>query len=391
MPKVILHCDLNCFFASVEMKYHPELRNVPMAIAGDVNQRNGIILAKNPLARAKGIQTTDPIFKAKNKCPNLIIRKPNYELYEKHSKMVHELYLQYTDKVEPFGIDECWLDISDSIKYFGSTNNIVKDLLRRVKEEIGLTLSIGVSFNKIYAKLGSDIATEDSYVYINSLNDIKDLPANMLVGIGNKTYEHLQTNNIYTINDLALCSKEFLLNNYGKQGEYLNLIARGLGYDNVSNYYKEKEKNKSISNCITPPNDINDLETVNILFKKISENIASNLRSQNLYFRTISITCKNTKLDCVSFQKKLDENYNTSNIIHNEALKLFKENITLANPLRMVGISVTELSDKKIGRSLSLFTDNKFDDKQEKLEKTIDYIHQLYGDESILSLTLLNK
>ncbi|MBQ5554146.1 MAG: DNA polymerase IV, partial [Erysipelotrichaceae bacterium] len=161
MKRTILHCDLNCFFASVEMLYNPELRDVPMAIAGDKESRHGIILAKNVLAKKAGVKTAETIGDALKKCPNLVLRNADYETYEYFSEKIRDLYYEYTDRIEPFGIDECWLDITESIPYFGSAQKIVDALLYRSRTEIGLTLSIGVSFNKIYAKLGSDLAKED--------------------------------------------------------------------------------------------------------------------------------------------------------------------------------------------------------------------------------------
>ena len=203
MKRVILHCDLNCFFASVEMLYHPQLRNVPMAVAGDPKCRHGIILAKNVLAKQRGIKTAETIGDAKKKCPELIIQRPDYDSYSYFSDRVRSLYYEYTDLVEPFGMDECWLDVTSSIRYFGSIETIVSEILRRVKEEIGLTLSIGVADNKIYAKLGSDLAKEDSSFFIRSPEDVFDLPAESLLYVGKSAIDRLHSYAIYTIGDIA--------------------------------------------------------------------------------------------------------------------------------------------------------------------------------------------
>ena len=265
MKKLILHCDLNCFYASVEMLYHPELRNVPMAIAGDPENRHGIILAKNVLAKKAGVKTAEAIFEAKKKCPNLVIRTPDYNKYAYFSDKVKSLYYEYTDKVEAFGPDECWLDISGSVKYFGSIQYIVNEILRRVKEEIGLTLSIGVSNNKIWAKLGSDLAKEDSYYVISRLEDIENLEAGDLLGVGYHTYEKLKEYGIYTIGDIAKKPIDYFKKILGKNGETLWYFANGYDLSDVKGYYEPEETIKSIGNSSTTIRDIYDLDDLKII------------------------------------------------------------------------------------------------------------------------------
>ena len=196
-----------------------------MAIAGDPENRHGIILAKNVPAKKCGVKTAETINEAMKKCPNLIIRTPNYDDYSYFSNKVRQLYYQYTDRVEPFGMDECWLDITNSISYFGSINKIVTDILLRIKIEIGLTLSIGISDNKIYAKLGSDLAKEDSYYLINNIKDIEDLPASDLLNVGPHTAEKLKIYGINTIGDIAYSNINDLKKILGKNGEILYYFA----------------------------------------------------------------------------------------------------------------------------------------------------------------------
>ena len=171
MDRVILHCDLNCFYASVELLSHPDLRDVPMAVCGDPNSRHGIILAKNEPAKKFGIQTAETIWQAKKKCPDLVLLPPHHDLYREYSRKVNAIYDQYTDLVEPFGIDESWLDVTHTLHLFGGDAKVLADTLReRMKQELGLTLSVGISFNKVFAKLGSDYKKPDATTVISREN-----------------------------------------------------------------------------------------------------------------------------------------------------------------------------------------------------------------------------
>ena len=284
MKRTILHCDLNCFFASVEMLYNPELRDVPMAIAGDKESRHGIILAKNVLAKKAGVKTAETIGDALKKCPNLVLRNADYETYEYFSEKIRDLYYEYTDRIEPFGIDECWLDITESVPYFGSAQKIVDALLYRSRTEIGLTLSIGVSFNKIYAKLGSDLAQEDSYCKIDSLDDIRYLPASSLLGVGEKTGEHLKSSGIVTIGDIAAKTPDYLHSILGKFGYSLHRYACGLGNDHVEKVGTIKEEVKSISNSMTSSRDIYNMDDFKAILSIVCDSVAARLCRKGLFY-----------------------------------------------------------------------------------------------------------
>lgn len=391
MKKIILHCDLNCFYASVEMLYHPELRNVPMAIAGDPENRHGIILAKNVLAKKCGVKTAEAIFEAKNKCPNLIIRTPDYESYAYFSQKLKDLYYEYTDKVEAFGPDECWLDISGSIKYFGSIKNIVVEILNRVKNEIGLTLSIGVSNNKIWSKLGSDIANENEYFVISSLDDIKDLPASDLLGVGFHTYEKLKNYGIYTINDLANADIRYLKNILGKNGETLWCFANGYDLSEVKRYDDYHEEIKSIGNSTTTIRDIYDLDDLKIIIKVLSDSIASRIKDVGLYYKTINLYLRDKKLQWRSVQKTLKENTDLASDIYYGALELFeKNNFDFKIPYRSIGIAVTKLSNKKDASFIDINGDCIYSLKEKQKDLAIENIRRRFGHYAISNLRLLS-
>ena len=237
MDRVILHSDLNNFYASVECLYNPELQGKPVAVCGSQSSRHGIVLAKNYVAKAMGIKTGEVIWQAKQKCPGLIVVPPNFSLYLKFSRLATEIYRDYTDLIEPFGIDESWLDISSSAGLFGSGEKIAHEIRNRIKEEMGVTVSIGVSFNKVFAKLGSDLKKPDAVTIINQANfrqKIWPLPAKELLYVGRATSKKLDRVGISTIGAIAAAPREFLVNLLGKWGEALWVFANGYDVSIVS-------------------------------------------------------------------------------------------------------------------------------------------------------------
>ena len=390
--RVILHCDLNCFFASVEMLYNPELRNVPMAIAGDAENRHGIILAKNYPAKKMGVLTAEPIWKAKQKCPNLIIREPNYDNYQYFSKKVRALYYEYTDKVESFGLDECWLDISESIKLFGSIKNIVIDILKRIKEEIGLTLSIGVSNNKIWSKLGSDIAGESEYYVISDLKDIENLSADSILNVGTHTYEKLKSYGLYTIGDVAKCSCNYLESILGKCGEMIWYFANGYDLSEVSGYDEPYEIVKSIGNSSTTIRDIYDMDDLKVVITILADSVASRVKDAGMYFKTVHLNLRNKKLEWRTMQITLKENSDLESTIFKAAVDLFyKNNLNFNVPYRAIGISVSNLSFKKEVSSIRLFEDDSYSLKEKSIDNALDSIRNRYGYHSVSKLRLLEQ
>lgn len=389
MNKVILHCDLNCFYASVEMLYKPELRKVPMAVAGDPENRHGIILTKNVLAKKAGVSTAEPIWKAKQKCPNLVLVEPDYESYMYFSKKVKDLYYEYTDRIESFGLDEAWLDITESVPLFGSVMNIVNEILRRVKEEVGLTLSIGISFNKIYAKLGSDIATEDSYFLISKPEDVFNYPASSLLMVGPHTSDKLKEYAIYTIGDIARTNLKYMKSILGKAGETLYYFAWGQDLSEVKKYTDDYELIKSIGNSTTTKRDLYDLDDLKMILTVLSDSISSRCKDQGFYFKTIHLFLRTKKLETRSLQLTLKENSDLAKDIYQSAIKLFKENCNFAVPYRSIGLSVTNLSFKKETSYISLFNDELYSLKQKKAEEALEKIRNRFGYHSVTSLRLL--
>ena len=388
--KTILHCDLNCFFASVEMLYHPEFRKVPMAIGGDRENRHGIILAKNVPAKNRGIRTAETIAEALKKCPELIIREADYDSYQYFSARLRDLYYQYTDLIEPFGIDECWLDISPSISLFGSAQRIVDELLFRVKKEIGLTLSIGVSFNKVYAKLGSDLAREDSSCYINSLDDIRHLPVGNLLFVGEHTCETLKKYNILTIGDVADKPAAYLETILGKNGRSLYNSANGIGCDQVAGIQEETEEIKSVSCNMTSVRDLKDLDDFKTILTIVAEETADRVRRKNMYFRTVHLYLRYRNLKTVSMQTSLKENSDLAKDIYDNALKLFLSAHDFQIPYRSIGVAVSGLSFHKQDAQLSFFEESTYSLKTRKQEDAIRQIRQRFGQQAICSLRLLN-
>ena len=390
MSRVILHCDLNCFYASVEMLYNPKLRNIPMAVAGDPENRHGIILAKNVLAKNKGVKTGEAIFEAKNKCPNLVICKPDYESYTYFSKKVKNLYYEYSDKVESFGLDECWIDITDSIKYFGSIAKIVTSIMERVKIEIGLSLSVGISYNKIYAKLGSDLAKEDDYYVIEKLEDIKDLPAQNLLSVGKATSKRLADYNILTIGDIAKSDINHLRDILGKWGETLYYFANGYDLSDVKKYNEDFEEIKSIGNSTTCIRDLYNLEDIKIIVNILADSVASRLRDQGMYFKVVKLSLRDNKLHHFSMQEKIKENSNLAKDIYDVAIELFMKNCDFKKPYRSLGVSVSDLSFQKEYSQINLFNNNEtYSLKELKSEKAIEDIRRRFGYYAISSCLLI--
>ena len=242
MERVIFHCDLNNFYASVECLHHPQYRNIPMAVGGDVEKRHGIILAKNMLAKKAGVTTGEALWQAMQKCPNLTIVKPNFSLYLRFSRLVREIYADYTDRIESFGIDEVWMDVTESVKLFGDPVELANTIRQRIKEEVGITASIGVSFNKVFAKLGSDYKKPDATTVItrdNMEQVVFPLPVEDLLYVGRATTQKMHLMGIMTIGDCARTDVGLLKRRFGKWGEYLWRFANGLDNSPVLTYRQE--------------------------------------------------------------------------------------------------------------------------------------------------------
>ena len=389
MDRTILHCDCNSFFASVETAINPSYRDVPMAVCGSQEDRHGIVLAKNEKAKKYGVQTAETVFSAKRKCPSLVIASPHYDQYERYSKMVNAIYAEYTDKVEPFGIDESWLDVTASRRIFGSGEEIAELIRQRIKKEIGITVSIGVSFNKVFAKLGSDYKKPDAITVISRDNFeqiVYPLPVSDLLFVGKRTSEELLRIGVKTIGDLANTSKDMLRHRFGKMGEMLSDYANGRDESPVG--ADENHEVKSISNGFTFRHDLLTREECRTGIDFLCEEIGARLRSKSLKCNTVALTIKDTRLKTIQRQRPLknasDINREISALAYEILCDEWIENI----PIRMLTVSVTGLVDTSSSfTQLDLFAevDGTARDKDKKREETVDAIRKRFGSSAISS------
>lgn len=381
--RVILHSDLNNFYASVECLYHPEYRGKPLAVLGDPKARHGIVLAKNYEAKAYGVQTGDPMWMAKKKCPDIVFVPPHYNLYMKHSKLIREIYSEYTDKVEPYGLDECWLDVSGSTMLFGSGENIANEIRKRVKFELGVSVSVGVSFNKIFAKLGSDMKKPDATTVIES-NRFKEivwpLPVKELLYVGRATHAKLKRKGIFTIGDLANSNPENLQFWLGKMGVVLWQFANGLDTSPVSNI-GAKSLIKTVGNSTTAPRDLMTDEDIKITLMVLSESVSARLREYGFICRTVQIGIRDNALEWFERQGKLEIPNRTAKSIFELAFSLFKKH-TNGKPIRSLSVRACDLKPMDFIQ-LSLLPDVAQLQKQEELESAMDNLRNRFGHFSV--------
>lgn len=393
MERTILHCDCNGFFASVEMALNPELKNVPMAVGGSQEDRHGIILAKNELAKKYNIQTAETILEAKRKCPDLIVVPPQHTEYSKFSKKVNEIYREYTDLVEPFGIDESWLDVTASRRLFGDGKTIADEIRHRVKKEIGITVSVGVSFNKVFAKLGSDYKKPDATTVISKENYreiVYPLPVSSLLFVGKKTLLQLEAMNIKTIGDLANADRELLYKRLGKMGNMLSIYARGEDKDPVKSIYAEDET-KSIGNGMTFRRDLKGEEDVKKGIHLLSESVATRMRKKHLKCETVHIQIKSPEFKVVSKQKKLRLPTNSAREIASAAYELFISVWNLRSPVRAITVTGTNLLSEDSGTQTNLFETAETSEKQERLLEAIDNLRGKFGFGSLTTADFIDS
>lgn len=384
MDRVILHSDLNNFYASVESKYNPVLRKKPLAVCGDPDLRHGIVLAKNYLAKAYGIKTGDVIWEAQQKCPELEIVTANFSEYLKYSKLVHQIYELYTDRIQSFGIDECWLDVTYSKNLFGSGISIAQTIRKRIKDELGLTVSIGVSWNKIYAKLGSDMKKPDAITEINRDNYKKlifGLPAKELLYVGRATESKLKKLGIKTIGDIANSDHRFLTSMLGKWGEYLSDFANGNDKSPVC-VNENEPMVKSVGNSTTTIRDLKTEDDIKMVVIVLAESVAARLREHKLKGKVISLCLQNTNMSSWNKQIQINEPTFLSKVIIDAAMDLFRF-YDFNMPIRNISLKISELSYTQNVHQINFLTDENLTDRAQKLETTIDKIRHRFGYSSI--------
>lgn len=392
MKRTIFHIDQNCFFASVEMIAHPELRNVPMAVTGDASKRHGIILARNEPAKQAGVKTAEAIWQAEQKCPGLVKVSSHYDKYAFYSGKLRSLYEEYSDRVEPFGMDECWVDMTDVIGD-RDPGELADEIRRRVREEFKLTCSIGVSFNKIFAKLGSDYKKPDATTVITEENfrDIVwPLPAADLLFVGGATASRLTEVNIRTIGDMANASREFMADYLGKPGEMLWLYANGIDDAPVAPA-DEKRQYKSIGNSMTTPKDILTRRQACGTFRTLSASVASRLRKHGLLGCNVAITVRDKDLLTYEHQKTLFEPTNSEKVIYETAMELFDESYDWHSAIRSVGVRCAKVIPEDSGIQMSMFSETQEKKEEDsKLSKVIDDINRRFGEGTVKSCASLD-
>lgn len=388
LERIILHCDLNGFYASVECVLNPSLQFVPMAVAGDPKNRHGIILAKNELAKKYNIQTAETIWQAKKKCPELVLVPPHHSEYKKYSYLVNQIYNEFTDLVEPFGIDESWLDITGVLHLFGSGLEIADQIRNTVRARLGLTISVGVSFNKVFAKLGSDYKKPDATTLITQENYKQiawSLPVSNLLYVGKVATETLAKLRITTIGDLANSDKTLLYRLLGKMGVMIHDYANGIDKSPVKSAFSERNV-KSVGNGMTFPRDLYGLAQMKSAVFALSDEVTGRMRHCGVKATVISVVIKAPDFKCISKQKTLSIPTHLTREVAIISLDLIRSCWPEGAPIRSLTITATNLiSSKEAGEQLSLFAaDSSFDkEKHEKLAVAMDHIRQKYGRGSI--------
>ena len=385
MERTILHCDLNNFYASVEQKTHPEYDGMPLAVCGNPEVRHGIVLAKNMLAKAAGVATGEAIWISRKKCPGIVFVPPHYDEYVRYSNEVFGIYTEFTDRVESFGLDECWLDVTGSLKLFGCDGKELADRIREtVKARTGLTISVGVSFTKVLAKLGSDLKKPDATVVLDRehyMEKIGSLPPSDLIMIGGSTAKKLEVLGIRTIRALAEADRGMLRERFGVVADKISDAARGIENEEVRLYY-DKRVPKSVSNGTTTPRDMTTEEDFSIVVYALSELVAMRLRRYGMSAEGVGLSVREAEtLHHKSAQTSLPAPTSNASDIAEAALALLPKLHSFPVPLRAVTVAATRLTDGSVTQ-MSIFDVEK-DEREEKLEKSIDSIRSKYGYKSV--------
>ena len=384
MGRAILHIDMNSCYASIECLHHPEIRHLPVAVGGDVEARHGIILAKNELAKRAGVKTGEALWQAKQKCPDLVIMPPHYQLYLRFSRMARAIYAEYTDLIEPFGLDEAWIDVTGS-GVFGDAVEIAETIRNRVKFELGITVSIGVSFNKIFAKLGSDYKKPDA-VTVFGKDDYREkvwpLPVEELLYVGPATTRKLRARCIRTIGDLAQTDPSLLHSWLGKMGYVLHAFANGNDSSPVAPLGEEAII-KSIGNSTTTPRDLTCEEDVNIIFYVLAESVAARMRENGFRAKTVQISLRDTDLFSFERQCKLESPSCLASELHDAGMRLLRDHYRFRKPLRSVGIRGMDLVPIQTAMQLNFFEDPVRREKRERLEVAVDELRRRFGHAAV--------
>ncbi len=396
--RIILHIDANGFFASVECISRPELRNVPMAVGGSVEARHGIILAKNELAKKYGIKTAETVGEAKRKCPELVIIPPSHRQYEKYSKILNNIYLEYTDLVEPFGIDESWLDVTHSLHLFGFSGEPfeqAKQLADRIREQVkfatSLTVSVGVSFNKVFAKLGSDFKKPDATTVISPdgfREFVQDMPVSSLLFVGRSAEKVLSELRISTIGQLADYDSSVLVRKLGKMGQTIQTYARGEDSEPVASFFTKRQA-KSVGSGNTFPHDLNTREEIESGILALADDVSSRLRKMGAMCSSVCLTVKYSDLKSVQKQRSLPSPSDSAIPIFDMCMSL-ADSMPSHKPIRSLTVTATSLQYGDSVSQLSLF-DSDGGQKQKQLDSALDSIRRRYGSDKLFHASTYGK
>ena len=383
MERQILHVDVNNAFLSwtaldmIKNGSEIDIREIPAVIGGDESKRSGIVLAKSMKAKECGVRTAETIYQARIKCPGLKVFPSNFKIYRYYSNQLYQLLLEYTDKIERFSIDECFLDMTHYLMN-DTLLNKGKEINRRVKEELGFTVNVGVAHNKLLAKMASDFTKPDRVhtLFENEIpNKMWTLPVSELFMLGKRTVPKLYNMQIKTIGDLAKTNKRILQDKFGKHGAMMWEYANGID-DSEVKYIQEKPK--GIGNSVTLPEDISNIDKLEEIVLALTEQVTYRLRKQNMLARVVNVQLRNKDFVDTSHQRKLPNATASTKEIFNHAKELLEQMYRKGTAIRLIGVRVDDLTDKE-EMQISLFHDEAKNEKQEKLDKTIDKIKEKYG------------
>ncbi len=393
MSRVIFHSDANSFFASVEAALDPSLKGKAVAVCGSVEERHGIVLAQSIPAKRAGVRTGMTVSEAKKCCAGLITVRPNYDAYTEYSRELRRIYADYSSRVEPFGMDECWLDLSSGIKNYRDGVFVAEALKAQVKKELDITVSVGVSFNKIFAKLGSDLKKPDAVTLISRENykdKVFPLPVEALFGVGRSTAAALHKYGIKTVGALAECNVGFLRSAMGKSGETLWVYANGLENSPVLTA-AERPPVKSVGNGMTPPRDLRTEDEVHSFILWLSMEIGRRLRKYGLRCKGVSLSLREPNLHVCQFQAPLDRETDNGGEIAAGAFRLFTGKAGRLLPLRSLTVTAIDLSDTTAPEQTDFFMPAERAEKRHALDTAVDAICGKFGTDAIMPATLCGK
>lgn len=385
--RVILHSDLNAFFASAETLLNPALRHVPMAVCGEPEKRHGIILAKNELAKRRGIVTAETVYTAQKKCPDLVLVRPHHDIYRRLSREVNAIYREYTDLVEPFGIDESWLDVTGSQKLFGNGATIADALRTRIRRETGLTVSIGVSFNKTIAKLGSDLKKPDAVTVIDHAHFCEivwPLPVNALLYVGKSAAQVLRDMRITTVGALANSSPDLLAYKLGKLGIQLHAYANGRDEEPVRSAYKKREV-KSVGNGMTFSHDLHGMEEIAVGLDAVCDLAAARMREKGVKCTGVQLAIKDENFVVAQRQKQLALPTNLARELRMASIELLRESWNPRLGIRSLTVTGIGLVPEGAAQQIGFFDDTAAKARADKRERTVDSIRRKFGKGAIQS------